>query len=86
MRIGLFGLALLAATAGFGLPARAQNYPWCAEYGGGDMGGATNCGFTTFEQCMETLRGMGGFCNQNTQYQPPPGPRPSARVPRRYSR
>ncbi len=82
----LFALALLTATAGFGIPAQAQNYPWCAEYGGGDMGGATNCGFTTYEQCMETLRGMGGFCNPNTQYRPPPGARTYSRAPRRYSR
>ncbi len=86
MKTCLFGLALLAAAAGFGSPAQAQNYPWCAEYGGGDMGGATNCGFTTYEQCMETLRGMGGFCNQNTQYQPPPGPHASPRAPKRSSR
>ncbi len=86
MRIWLFGLAILAVTGGFSLPARAQNYPWCADYGGGDMGGASNCGFTTFEQCMATLRGMGGFCNPNTQYQPPPGPHASPRAPRRYPR
>ncbi len=74
MRIILFFLAICVAAA-TGTPAKAQNYPWCAEYGGGEPGGGgTNCGFTTFEQCLETLRGMGGFCNRNTQYVPPPGP------------
>jgi hypothetical protein len=73
MRLILLGAILVGATALCG-SANAQNYPWCAEYGGGDMGGSTNCGFSTYEQCMVTLSGMGGFCNRNTQYVPPPGP------------
>jgi hypothetical protein len=67
MRVLLFLLAIFAVTAGIGTPAQAQNYPWCAQYSG--LGG-TNCGFTTFQQCMATLAGMGGFCNANTQYVP----------------
>jgi hypothetical protein len=74
MRVLLLTLGILGSMFAFGSVAEAQNYPWCAEYGGGDMGGGTNCGFTTFEQCMATLSGMGGFCNRNTQYVPPPGP------------
>lgn len=54
--------------------ARAQNYPWCAYYGGGEWG--TNCGFTTYEQCRETVSGIGGSCEPNLQYVPPPGPHP----------
>ena len=52
-------------------PAQAQNYPWCTLYSPRD---GQTCGFTTFQQCMATLSGMGGFCNRNTQYVPPPGP------------
>ena len=74
MRILLLTLGILGSVSAFGGGAQAQNYPWCAEYGGGDLGGGTNCGFVTFEQCMATLSGMGGFCNRNTQYVPPPGP------------
>jgi hypothetical protein len=67
----------VVATVAFGGNANAQNYPWCAYYGGGDIGGGgTNCGFTTFEQCMATLSGMGGFCDRNTQYVPSRGPHP----------
>ncbi len=73
MRILLFVLAIFVVAAGTGTRAAAQNYPWCADYG---TGGGTNCGFTSFQQCMATLSGAGGFCNQNTQYQPPPGPHP----------
>ncbi len=68
----LFAAGLLAVTAGFSPPAQAQNYPWCATYTG-SLGGCQNCGFTSFEQCMDTIRGMGGFCDRNTQYVPPGG-------------
>lgn len=73
MRILLVLLGLLAGAA-LGTPAQAQNYPWCAYYGGRD-GGGTNCGFTTFEQCLATVSGIGGFCQRNTQYVPPAGAR-----------
>jgi len=67
------------ALFGIGTRAEAQNYPWCAIYGGFDDGG-TNCGFTTFQQCMDTARGMGNLCQPNTQHVPPPGPRSSKQV------
>lgn len=60
-------LAMAAATSG----AQAQNYPWCSYYSG--TGGARNCGFVSFEQCQQNVRGIGGFCQRNTQYSPPPG-------------
>jgi hypothetical protein len=77
-------LAICVGIIGTGKRAEAQNYPWCAIYGDGAAGGGTNCGFITFQQCMETARGLGSLCQPNTQYQPPPGPHPSMRVLRRY--
>jgi len=38
--------------------------PWCANYGGA-RGGASNCGFYTFEQCLAAKSGNGGFCDRN---------------------
>jgi uncharacterized protein DUF3551 len=76
-------LSTIAATTVLITPSKAQNYPWCAIYSGYDDGG-TNCGFTTFEQCMATARGLGSNCQPNTQYQPPPGPHSALRVQRRY--
>jgi len=60
LKPSLFALVLLAAAAATGAPAQAQNYPWCAHY---DLGAdeALNCGFVSFEQCMATVRGSGGF-------------------------
>ncbi len=82
MRLLLLTLGIGVAVIGIGTRAETQNYPWCAYYGGGDDGG-TNCGFTTFQQCLDTVRGMGGFCQPNTQYVPPPGPHPPTRLQRR---
>jgi hypothetical protein len=79
MKASLFAAALIAAAGALASSAQAQNYPWCAVYGGGRGGGGQNCGFSTFEQCMATLSGMGGFCNRNTQYVPPTGPHPRHR-------
>jgi Protein of unknown function (DUF3551) len=80
MRPVLFILGVFAAVVCFEKPAAAQNYPWCAYYSGGRHGGGgTNCGFTTFQQCLDTVSGIGGFCQRNTQYQPPPGPHSSKR-------
>ena len=70
MRVSLFALGILVAVAAPGTRAQAQNYPWCAIYGGGDVGGGRNCGFTTFQQCLATVSGIGGFCQQNNTYQP----------------
>jgi Protein of unknown function (DUF3551) len=53
-------LPIAAATvlmiAVFGGTAHAD---WCAVY----RNGGNNCGFQTFQQCMATVSGVGGFCN-----------------------
>jgi Protein of unknown function (DUF3551) len=70
MKTVLLLLGIVAGTAAFGSHAEAANYPWCAYYGGFGGGGGTNCGFTTFQQCLADVSGIGGFCDRNTQYQP----------------
>jgi hypothetical protein len=82
MRLLLLALTICVGLVGMGRSAEAQNYPWCAYYSG--RGGGTNCGFTTFQQCLATVRGIGGFCDRNTQYQPPPGPHPFNKTQERY--
>jgi hypothetical protein len=72
MKLSLVALALGFAGLAFASAAQAQNYPWCAQYSG-RMGGAMNCGFVSFDQCMNTVRGMGGFCIENNTYHPPAG-------------
>ena len=67
MRLAILVLGILLGAASAGLTARAQDYPWCARYGGG-RGGGQNCGFVGFDQCMATVRGIGGYCARNPQY------------------
>ncbi len=61
--------ALVAALVGLAVPsaAFAREYPWCAVYGG-SMSGSSNCGFTTRQQCLATVSGIGGSCEPNQFY------------------
>jgi hypothetical protein len=76
-------IAVIATVlAGLSLSASGtEAAPWCAEYS--SRGGATNCGFYSFEQCLQTVRGIGGFCNRNPfeayGFQQPRQPRPTRR-------
>src|SRR6478735_6922470 len=54
------GLALLFLVGGAGSSAHADG-PWCAFYDASTY----NCGFYSFEQCYETVRGVGGSCRPN---------------------
>jgi hypothetical protein len=83
MKHSLVVFGIFAATAVFGTPAHAQNYPWCEYLSGGFNGGGRNCGFVSFEQCMESARGNGNDCRQNTMYQPPAGATPQHRAKRK---
>jgi hypothetical protein len=84
MRLSLFILGVFAAVVCFEKPAAAQTYPWCAYYDFA-FGGATNCGWATFEQCLATISGIGGSCGPNPMYQPSPGLYLSTKHPRRRS-
>ena len=67
----LFAAIAIAAMVALARPAAAIEYPWCAQYGGDEGDGGRNCGFVSREQCMETVRGMGGFCERNLFYTGP---------------
>jgi hypothetical protein len=61
--LAVAGLAALIGT----FPAAGETSvcrPWCVIYTGGTLGGATNCGFTSYEQCSWTAQGR-GFCAPN---------------------
>jgi len=44
---------------------RHREYPWCSV-GTGDH--HRHCGYTSLEQCLQTVRGAGGLCNKNPAY------------------
>ena len=79
MKLMLFVLG--AFIGAFGAPAAAQNYPWCSNFADG---AGTNCGFSTYEQCMATARGTGGYCEKNNLYKPPGAAAPARRPTRTY--
>jgi hypothetical protein len=60
--------AVLTQTSANALPY--DPYPWCANYDGGKGFGGQNCGFSTWNQCMATVSGIGGFCVPNQFYNP----------------
>jgi len=82
MRLLLLVLGIVCVV-GIGSRAEAQNYPWCAYYNF-QHGGATNCGWVTFEQCLATVRGIGGSCGPNPMYRARPVQYPLTNHPRRY--
>lgn len=43
-------------------PVQAQNLPWCAIM---DNDGNTQCNYSTEQQCLQTLSGIGGRCILN---------------------
>ena len=57
-------LALLGFGAVVPTPPSAAltpyDYPWCALRG--DRSGAQSCYYTSYAQCMASLRGIGGSC------------------------
>src|ERR1700675_2135016 len=77
MRILALCSLIAPALLALGTPAGAEKGPpWCAAY----RNGGTNCGFYTYQQCMETVAGNGGFCNRN--YIDGPPDKPAARKER----
>ena len=75
-------LAIVAATLSFAHDAGAQGryYPWCARYDAYSI----VCGFDTRQQCLETVSGVGGYCQQNVM--PPPMVQSRASGKRKYKR
>jgi hypothetical protein len=67
-------IAFLSLIAGTGTSANAA--PWCAYY---DFS-TYNCGFHSYEQCLATVRGAGGWCRPN--YFEGGDRRPSQKKPR----
>jgi hypothetical protein len=65
-------LASVALTGATGL-ASAQSpysYPWCSRQLVKD-GTTTSCYFTSYQQCMTTISGIGGYCYQSPYYHGP---------------
>jgi len=66
MRIPALSGLIIAAIFALGAPAHAKEPGWCATY----RNGGNSCGFYTHEQCMASVSGVGGFCNQSPYAEP----------------
>lgn len=76
--IALGGMSLTSTFAHAGT--------WCGTF----RLGSTSCGYSSSEECMATVRGLGGFCYPNpfpgTAYGTSAGSWGSPDSPRRYRR
>jgi hypothetical protein len=81
MRLTILSLLLIAAALlGEVDAASAQSpysYPWCARYY--KEGSPTSCYFTSYQQCMTTLSGIGGYCYESPYYHAAPTNAPARR-------
>jgi hypothetical protein len=69
-RILLTVVATAAALIGATDLASAQSpysYPWCSRQAAKE-GAATSCYFSSYQQCMTTISGIGGYCYQSPYY------------------
>jgi Protein of unknown function (DUF3551) len=72
MHLPILSLLLIAAALlGEMQVASAQSptsYPWCAKSFKMESSSGISCYFTSREQCMTTLSGIGGYCFQSPYY------------------
>jgi hypothetical protein len=64
--VSILTLALAASALGAQDSARAgwgETAPWCAPRGGN--AGDLECTYYSFQECMATVRWLGGFCSRN---------------------
>jgi len=77
MRATMIPLLVVAAVLGSSPVAHAQtpyDYPWCAIYT--NKSGAQACYYSSYEQCMATMSGIGGYCVLSPYYRGGPIPAP----------
>jgi hypothetical protein len=67
----LLGAAAAAFVLNAGAATGARAGAWCAW----ENAYTYNCGFSSFAQCLDTIRGLGGFCRANP-YEPDAGAAP----------
>jgi hypothetical protein len=64
--LATLAVVVASLSVSHGASGEGKYYPWCARYDAWSI----VCGFDTHQQCMETVSGVGGICQQNVM--PPP--------------
>ena len=71
MRLPILSISLVVgALAAVTVSAAAQSptsYPWCSRNAKMDSGSNT-CYYTSYQQCMKTISGLGGYCFESPYY------------------
>jgi Protein of unknown function (DUF3551) len=62
--------AALMGAADLASAQSAYSYPWCSRQSAW-KGSTTSCYFTSYQQCMTTISGIGGYCYQSPYYHGP---------------
>ena len=84
LQASLVAAALLAAP-GASFAQSAYDYPWCAVYTSQPgPGGAMSCYYASYDQCMATMSGIGGYCTRSPYYRGGPAERTPRRTRREY--
>jgi hypothetical protein len=69
MRLPILSLFLIVGALLGEIQAAASqspySYPWCSKQ---RESWATSCYFTSYQQCMTTISGIGGYCYQSPYY------------------
>jgi hypothetical protein len=63
LSIAIMALLLTDADAKRRSSAAGASRSWCATYPG--KGISDNCSYSSFNQCYQTVLGLGGFCRPN---------------------
>jgi hypothetical protein len=77
--------AALIGLTGLASAHSPYSYPWCSRQVF-DHASTTSCYFTSYQQCMTTISGIGGWCYQSPYYHAASAPRQQAIKPRRLRR
>jgi hypothetical protein len=71
MRLPILSLFMIAAALLVEMQAASAqsptSYPWCAQYPT-NQSAAMSCYFTSYQQCMTTISGIGGYCFESPYY------------------
>jgi hypothetical protein len=67
--LAIVGILLVGDALGTPAQAETPSAQWCAYF----TGGPTNCGFSTFEECLQAIKGKTGLCSQTPQDAPSSG-------------
>ena len=59
--VGVMSAAVLGAASAMTTTAAPKNTEWCAIY----RTGSESCNYSTQEQCIANVSGLGGFCRMS---------------------